>query len=222
MKFSNLMIATAVAALSSTAAFAAPPTAHSNSTYVNPVGGLNTGTPQTTASATFSIEGDVAPACILGANGGLNNIDFGTFGIYADGTSSVESAFTSVAARNGNSSTNLAGCNTANTVKIKKTNPAGLQNLAGGAGGYDATQFQAILPYKVSAVYEAPEPGNTALISSLGKFSVTETDPDGENSRSHGAWKSSAGFRVDIPIPAKALVAGTYTDTVTVTLEAAL
>lgn len=219
MKFSNLMIAAAVAALSSTAAFAAP-TAHSNDTYVNPVGGLDNGTAQTTASATFSIQGDVSPACILGANGGLNSIDFGTFGIYADGTNSVENAFTSVSARNGNTSTNLAGCNTANTVKVKKTSPTGLQNAAGAAAGYDNNQFQAVLPYKISALYVAGDPGSTTPTTSLGKFIVDVNDADGENSRSHGAWKSNTAFRVDIPIPAKALVAGTYSDTVTVTLEA--
>ena len=218
MKFSHLMIATAVAALSSTAASAQ--TAHSNDTHVAAVGGANVGTAAIPVSATFSIEGDVSPACILGASGGLDSIDFGTFGIYADGTSSIESAFTSVAARNGNTSTNLAGCNTANTVKVKKTSPTGLQNTAGASGGYDSNQFQAVLPYKVTALYVAGDPASTTTTTSLAKFSVDTTDADGENSRSHGAWKSSAAFKIDIPIPAKALVAGTYSDTVTVTLSA--
>ena len=61
--------------------------------------------------------------------------------------------------------TNLAGCNTANTVTIAKTDLNGLVNA--GASSYDSNVFQANLPYQVTASYVAgPVAGRHTLVHS--------------------------------------------------------
>ncbi len=217
MKISYLMIAASVAALSSTAVSAQ--TNPSNATYVDPGNPGNVGVASTSETADFTITGNVSEACVLGAGGDLNDIDFGTIGIYADATSTVENVFTSVGPADGHTRTNLAGCNTANRMTITKTNGVnGLVNTGAATGGYDGNVFQANIPYTVAALYTAGAVGTTVPQGSISQFSVSSTE--GSDSKEHAAWKSNAAFKVILTDPTKALVAGDYSDTVTVVLEA--
>ncbi|WP_428630716.1 hypothetical protein [Sphingopyxis sp.] len=216
----SLFITAAAVALTSTAAMAQQDgTPANNTTYVNPNNPGNVGVANSDVSADFTITGTVSQACVLGAGGDLKDVNFGTIGIYADATSTVENVFTSVGTANGHSRTNLAGCNTASTMTVTKLNGVdGLKNT-GNVGGYDSTVFQANIPYSVSAVYSAPAFGQLTN-GSAGQISVAPTATSG--TKTNGAWKSPAAFGIVISDPTKALVAGTYTDTVRVELAAAL
>lgn len=249
MKISHLLITAAVVAASSTTASAAnngngngnsqgigigittdvgignnasvgaAGTAAANATYVNPGNPANVGTANSSETADFTITGAVSQACVLGAGGDLNDINFGTIGIYADATSTVENVFTSVGTADGHTRTNLAGCNTSNTMTITKTNGVdGLVNSAAATGGYDGNVFQKNIPYTVSALYTAGATGTLTPQASISQFSVA--DGASTNSKTNAAWKSNASFKIVLSDPTKALVAGTYTDTVTVTLAA--
>ena len=160
-----------------------------------------------------------APVGDLDGDGDLDDVDFGTLGIYGDAANGVDNAFEMVGANsNGNSSTNAAGCNTSNRLTLTKTNGTqGLLNADAAAAGYDTNVFQANIPYSLGANYVAGSPGQLGVSPSLGKFTVSTTEAS--DSRENNAWRSGLGIRVDIPAAAKALVAGTYTDTVTVLIE---
>lgn len=215
MKFSYLFIAASVAALSSTAASAETV---SNATYVNPANPGNVGTASPSEDADFTIVGTVSQACVLGAGGDLNDVNFGTIGIYADATSTVENVFTSVGPANGHTRTNLAGCNTANRMTVRKGNGVdGLVNTTN-TGGYDSNVFQANIPYSIAVQYTAGAVGTLVPQASISQFQVN-TNED-QDFKENAAWKSGAAFRIDISDPTKALVAGTYSDTVTVELAA--
>ncbi|HRP10461.1 MAG TPA: hypothetical protein PLK37_05455 [Terricaulis sp.] len=209
-----------VAALALTAGAAHAQTAVSNATYVNGVNGTNQPAALSEVTATFQVSGTVAPACVISTNSGtLNDLNFGTIGIYADGATSIENAFTVTGPRNGHSRTNLAGCNTSNTVTVSKGNGADGLLADDISGGYDTNVFQANIPYSVSAVYAAGAPGSIAPVgAATGQFSVSTSQTS--NSRSHGAWRGGIAIRVDLPVPAKALIAGEYSDTVSVEIAA--
>lgn len=218
MKFSHLIIAASVAALSSTAVSAQTTGPATNNTYVNPANPGNAGTASNDIEAQFTIQGTVSQACVLGAGGDLNDVNFGTIGIYADATSTVENVFTSVGPANGHTRTNLAGCNTANRMTVRKGNGVdGLRNTTN-TGGYDSNVFQANIPYSIAAQYTAGAVGSSVPQNSISQFSVSTTED--EDFKENAAWKSGAAFRIDISDPTKALVAGTYSDTVTVELAA--
>lgn len=217
MKISHLFITAAVVALGSTAASAQ--TAASNATYVNPANPGNVGTASATETADFTITGTVDQACVLGAGGDLRDVNFGTIGIYADATSTVENVFTAVGPANAHTRTNLAGCNTSNRMTVTKTNGVnGLVNADAQSGGYDANVFQANIPYSIAVQYTAGAVGQLAPQASISQFQVSTTQAT--NSKENGAWKSGAAFRIDLSDPTKALVAGSYSDTVTVELAA--
>lgn len=212
----SLFITAAVAALASTTAMAQ--TSAANATFVNGANPGNVGTASASETADFTITGTVSQACVLGAGGDLNDVNFGTIGIYADATSTVENVFTSVGPANGHTRTNLAGCNTANTMTVRKTNGVdGLKNT-GNTGGYDSNVFQANIPYSIAAAYTAGAVGTLVPQTSISQFSVSTTED--QDSKANAAWKSGASFRIDISDPTKALIAGTYSDTVTVELAA--
>lgn len=216
MKFSHLIISAAVVALSATAAQAETV---GNATYVNPANPGNVGTASSTEVADFTIQGQVDQACVLGAGGDLNDVNFGTIGIYADATSTVENVFTAVGPANGHTRTNLAGCNTSNTMTVTKGNGVdGLVNASAATAGYNQNVFQANIPYSIAVQYVAGAPGTLDPQGSISQFQVSSTQ--NSNSKANAAWKSGAAFRIDLTDPTKALVAGNYSDTVTVTLAA--
>lgn len=220
MKIVSLMAGAAVAALFATSAMAQVAITETN--YVNTAGteGDDAGTVSDDITATFGVSGNVVASCILG-NGDavLDDVNFGNIGIYGDAAAGVDNAFEMVQDRNGNSSTNAAGCNTSNRLTLTKTGGStGMSNADASAAGYDPNVFQANLPYSLAAVYASPNVGSTVMSGTTGKFSVADTATT--NFRENGAWRGDLGIKVVIPVPVKALVAGAYTDTVTVQIEA--
>lgn len=222
MKIVSLLTTAAVVALiaGSASAQAVAPVAITETSYMNPANPGNSGTVSDDITATFSISGTVSPSCILGdGDAVLDDVNFGSLGIYGDASNGVDSAFEMVGTSNGNSSTNAAGCNTSNKLTLTKTNGAlGLVNTGAAAVGYDNSVFQANIPYTLSAVYAAGNVGQLGSSANTGKFSVLTTEAT--NSRENNAWRGTLGVKVVIPPAAMALVAGTYTDTVTVQIEA--
>lgn len=216
MKMVSLLATAAAVALIAGSASAQAVT---ETSYVNPNNSGNIGTPIDERTATFSVTGSIQAACVLG-NGDteLDDVNFGNLGIYGDAASGVDNAFEMTGASNGNSSTNAAGCNTSNRLTLTKFNGTqGLVNAAAATAGYDTNVFQANIPYSLSANYVAGSPGQLGVSPSLGKFTVSTTE--GSDSRENNAWRSGLGIRVDIPAATNALVAGTYSDTVTVLIE---
>ena len=94
-------------------------TSASNATYVNPANPGNVGTASSSETADFTITGTVSQACVLGAGGDLNDVNFGTIGIYADATSTVENVFTSVGPANGLDHNGVISLDTVVTVPSK-------------------------------------------------------------------------------------------------------
>ncbi|MXO49425.1 hypothetical protein GRI69_14305 [Erythrobacter vulgaris] len=196
-------------------------TTPANAIYVNGANPGNVGTANSSETADFVISGQVDEACVLGAGGDLRDVDFGTIGIYADATSTVEQVFTSVGTANGHTRTNLAGCNIQNTMTITKANGTqGLVNTAAATGGYDGNVFQPNIPYSISATYTAGAPGTLVPQASISQFQVDATEAS--DFKANAAWKSQAAFRIDLTDPTKALVAGNYSDTVEVVLAAVI
>lgn len=176
----------------------------------------NVGTSAGFDNATFSMTGNVSTDCAFytGTSNSLS-FDFGQIGVYVSDNTGAASAFTMVAPAAMNFDTNLAGCNTANTVSISKSDIRGLVNIAG--GGYDSTVFQANLPYEIAATYTAaPVNAVTAGISQT----LTVAANANANQRTHGAWKSNMDIEVTIPQADLALLAGQYNGNFTVTIAA--
>lgn len=176
----------------------------------------NNGTVSLRDGATFTLKGHVNRDCsFYSGSSTTQSLDFGTLGIHAT-DNSPSAAFDMVAPADVVVTTNLAGCNTANTVKITKNSVLGLIN-SGNSAGYDDTVFQANLPFRVDAVYKAVDlndvgPGAIATLS-------VPADDD-EESATHGAWKSAMALNVFIPVPSKSLLAGTYNGSVKVEITA--
>ena len=178
----------------------------------------NDGTAANSDGATFTLQGTVSTDCAYySGNNNTETLDFGQIGIYASDNTGPAAAFTMVAPATLSIDTNLAGCNTANTVRIQKNDVRGMVNNDG--GGYDSDVFQANLPYSVTASYTAGSPGVAASGSAQSLVVAENAD---QNSRQHGAWKSAMSLDVLVPTPTKALLAGTYSGDFSVTISAGL
>src|SRR5690606_21681254 len=175
------------------------------------------GTAALTDAATFTQTATGTTDCAYySGNDATETLDFGQIGIYASDNTGPAAAFTMVDDAEVTIDTNLAGCNTANTVTIAKTDLNGLVNA--GASSYDSNVFQANLPYQVTASYVAGPVAGGAVPGSPQTLVVATTAD--QNSAQHGAWKSAMSLDVVIPVPAKALVAGSYAGTFGVTISA--
>lgn len=180
--------------------------------------GADNGTAQASDGASFTLTGRVSTDCAYySGNNNSETLDFGTIGIYATDINGPINAFKMVTPANVTIATNLAGCNTANTVRIAKTDVRGL--VSDNVSGWDSDVFQNNLPYSVTARYKASAPG--APNAGTDQVLVVSGAVD-QNSRQHGAWKSAMALDVTIPRADKALVAGTYTGTFGVTISAGL
>ena len=178
----------------------------------------NNGTAASSDGATFTLQGTVSTDCAYySGNNNTETLDFGQIGSYASDNTGPAAAFTMVAPATLSIDTNLAGCNTANTVRIQKNDVRGMVNNDG--GGYDSDVFQANLPYSVTASYTAGSPGVAASGSAQSLVVAENAD---QNSRQHGAWKSAMSLDVLVPTPTKALLAGTYSGDFSVTISAGL
>ena len=164
--------------------------------------------------ATFSLTGNVTPDCAYYTGGTNTNVDFGTIGINTSDNNPT-AAFEMVGGdRTLDISSNLAGCNTKNTVKFTKTD---LQNAS--QAGFDADQFTATIPVELSASFTAGVVGATnnaslQTVSLTAAGSVAAENP-------YGAWKSPLNMQVKMKNPGKALLAGTYNGSVSVTIAVA-
>lgn len=166
----------------------------------------NAGAAATSDGATFTLRGFVTPDCSFYSGSSQNQtIDFGTIGIHASDASPAL-AFTMVAPASVTIATNLAGCNTANTVTVSKSDVNGLVNL--NPSGYDTNAFQAHLPYTVDATYTA---GGLHDQLPAGSTTLSVGATTQSNSADHGAWKSPMLLAVTIPQPSRGLLAGLYT-----------
>ena len=176
----------------------------------------NNGTASSSDGATFSMSGNVTTDCAFYTGNSSNlSFNFGQIGVYVSDNTGPAAAFTMVAPAAMNFDTNLAGCNTSNTVSISKNDIRGLVNNSG--AGYDSNVFQANLPYIVAATYTA---GAINTVVGGSQQTLTVAANANANQRSHGAWKSNMDIEVTIPQATQALLAGTYSGNFTVTVAA--
>ena len=179
-------------------------------------GDSETATP--TVNVEFSLSGTVNRDCSFyaGNNSNARNIDFGVIGVRTGDNENVNSAFEMVGPAEANIDTLTAGCNTNNVVEINKDDIRGLVNLA--PGGYDTDEFQANIPYEVTASWTGVAL-NAQTTGTPQSLNVPTTGNAGQ--KQQGAWRSR--MDIDIVAPAvtnKGLVAGDYTGTTTLTLRA--
>ena len=176
----------------------------------------NNGTASNADGATFTLKGAVSTDCAYYTGNASTTIDFGTIGIYASDDTGPANAFDMTAPANVSIDTNLAGCNTSNTVTVSKNDIRGLVNNSG--AGYDSNVFQANLPYSVIGTYTAGAVGSTAAATNGNYINLAANA--NSTSASHGAWKSAMALNVNIPVPSKSLLAGAYEGQLTVNIQA--
>jgi hypothetical protein len=171
-----------------------------------------------TVDVVFSLSGTVNRDCSFyaGNNSNARNIDFGVIGVRTGDNENVNSAFEMVGDAEANIDTLTAGCNTNNVVEINKNDIRGLVNL--NPGGYDTDEFQANIPYEVTASWT----GVALNAQTTGSAQTLNVPLNGNaGQKQQGAWRSR--MDIDIVAPAvtnKGLVAGSYTGTTTLTLRA--
>ena len=176
----------------------------------------NNGTASNNDGATFTLKGAVSTDCAYYTGNASTTIDFGTIGIYASDDTGPANAFDMTAPANVTIDTNLAGCNTSNTVTVSKNDIRGLVNNSG--AGYDSNVFQANLPYSVTGTYTAGAVGSTAAATNGNYINLAANA--NSTSASHGAWKSAMALNVNIPVPSKSLLAGAYEGQLSVNIQA--
>lgn len=179
-------------------------------------GNVETASP--TVTNTWLIKGAVSKDCsYYGGNTTSHTLDFGTIGVNTQANTTANDAFDMRAPATATVTTTTAGCNFNNSVTVSKANgTSGLKNNA--AGGYDSNEFQANIPYSATVLFT----GTTN--QSAGAAGTTQTVGVAANEASKvwngGAWRSDMTLNIAAPVPSKALVAGSYTDTLTVELKA--
>lgn len=171
-----------------------------------------------TVTTTFNLSGSVNKDCSFyaGNNSSATNIDFGVIGVRTGNNENVNSAFEMVGPAAAEINTLTAGCNFNNEVEIVKSDVNGLVNSA--AGGYDTDEFQANIPYSVTASWTGvalnavtPGTGQSLAVPTNGLSGVKQ----------QGAWRSAMDINFVAPaITNKGLVAGNYTGSTTLTLRA--
>ena len=173
----------------------------------------NQGTANVSSSATFSLTGSVTPDCAYYTGGTDTNVNFGQIGINAQ-DNNPDAAFEMVdSERTLDINSNLAGCNTKNTVTITKTD---LTNTA--TVGFDALQFTNVIPVELTAKFTAGDVGQNNATSKTVSLTTLGAQTGGGT---YGAWKSSLNMQVKMKNPGKGLLAGSYSGTVGVTIAVA-
>lgn len=176
----------------------------------------NNGTAENNDGATFTLKGAVSTDCAYySGSSNAQTIDFGTIGIYASDNTGPAAAFDMTAPANVTIDSNLAGCNTSNTVTLSKSDIRGLVNNS--SAGYDTNVFQANLPFSVTANYTA---GAVGVAGAASPTSLVLDAASNSASAQHGAWKSAMALNVNIPVPSKSLLAGAYQGDLTVNIAA--
>lgn len=225
-------------ALAAVAMLAIPGTAHADAVgtvQITGLGGLfgngtsyivaggslgDTETADDSLDTAFTLTGTVNKDCSFyaGNNAAARNINFGTIGVRTGNGENVGDAFEMRAPAGVVITSGTAGCNTKNQVTISKQNGVdGMTNIAAAAGGYDTNQFTDNLPYSVNAAWTGVGVG---VVGAGGPRSLTVSTNEASDNLQGGAWRSAFGMTVAIPQPNLGLVAGTYSDVLTVTLAA--
>lgn len=166
----------------------------------------------------FTLSGTVNRDCSFysGNTAAARNIDFGVIGVRTGNNENVNAAFGMVGDAEAAIETLTAGCNTNNEVSINKDDIRGLVN--GAPGGFDTDEFQANIPYYVTAEWNGVaadiQTGGTTQTLSVG----TEANA---GAMTQGAWRSNMKIAIVAPaVTNKGLVAGNYTGKTTITLRA--
>ena len=177
----------------------------------------NTEAASESVANSFTLTGSVTKDCSFYGGGQTGHtINLGTIGVRTGNNDNVSIAFNQRDAVTANVNSATAGCNTNNTVTIAKTNGSdGLKNFT--PGSYDSNQFTDRIPYTVNASWTGVAAGSTAAGTTQ---TLAVAANQGNNNKSGGAWRSAFNMDVNAPAQSKGLVAGTYTDTITVTLAA--
>ncbi len=176
-------------------------------------------TPATpTVDVEFTLSGSVNKDCSFyaGNNSNARDIDFGVIGVRTGNNENVNAAFEMVGPAEANIDSLTAGCNTNNSVEISKDDIRGLVNA--NPGGYDTDEFQANIPYEVTASWTGVAL-NAQTAGTAQTLTVATTGNAGQ--KQQGAWRSR--MDIDFVAPAitnKGLVAGDYTGKTTLTLRA--
>lgn len=173
-----------------------------------------------TVTNTWEIKGEVTKDCSVftvgGTVGNEHSIDIGQIGVNTQNQVSNDNRFEMVSPINLQIISQGAGCNFNNTVSMSKS-ALGLVNSA--TGGYDQGQFQANIPYRLNAHLTAPTSQSGPAGASGRNLTIGTADSTIE--RTFGAWRSRLELTVTAPqVTDRALVAGEYKDTITVTLAA--
>lgn len=174
----------------------------------------NTENASTSVVNSFTLTGNVTKDCsFYGGGTTAHDINLGTIGVRTGNNDNVSQAFNQRDDMTVNVNSATAGCNFNNTVTIAKDNgAAGLLNKM--PGGYDPLQFTDRIPYTIDASWTGSTvDGKTTQARKL----QVAANVDTSNLQS-GAWRSTFNMDVSIPAQSKALVAGTYSDKITVTL----
>ena len=177
----------------------------------------NVGDAGQTDGATFTLRGTVSPHCVFytGSSDDLN-FNFGRIGIYASENHGPALAFDQVEGAKLKFRTNVAGCNTKNSVTLDRDS-AYLE--AAVDFGYDAEQFTNKIPFDVVAKFKAPNVSQGSHQARDVNLSL-EGSSTRPASREYGAWKSPMEIVVDLGTAQKSLVAGDYTGSFSVTIQA--
>ncbi|GGD55435.1 hypothetical protein GRI62_03420 [Erythrobacter arachoides] len=178
----------------------------------------NTEAATPTVANTFTLTGTVSRDCSFyaGNTNAARTIDFGTIGVRTGNNENVNAAFEMAGPATATVQTLTAGCNTNNSVEVSKNDIRGMVNA--NPGGYDTDEFQANIPYAVTASWTGV--GLNAVTTGTQQgFTVPTTGNAG--SLQQGAWRSAMEIAFNAPaITDRGLVAGTYSGTTTVTLRA--
>ncbi|AMK18314.1 MULTISPECIES: hypothetical protein [Sphingobium] len=177
----------------------------------------NTEAATATQTAKFTLSGTVDKDCSFYSGGQQTQaINLGTIGVRTGNNDNVTIAFNQNGAINANVNTSTAGCNTQNQITITKGNGAsGLLNAA--AIAYDTNQFTNKIPYSVKATWQGVALGAPTTGT---QQTLTATTDDSFKAVQVGAWRSAFNLDVNAPVQPLGLIAGTYSDTITVELKA--
>lgn len=187
--------------------------------YSNSAGQIpdDTTTATPTVTNTFTLTGSVAKDCSFsGGSSTSHSIPLGAIGV-KNGNDEVTGGLFN---QNGDFSYQIgvtsAGCNFNNTVTVSKLNGAnGLVNPT--PGGYDTNNFTANIPYSI--VVGISQATTNQGAGAAGQYTpMTIAAGSGSGSEKLGAWRSNMNITASIPAQPKGLVAGNYSDTITVTL----
>ena len=169
----------------------------------------------TTAGGTFTLQGQVSADCsFYNGSSSSHTLDLGTIGIRTGDNENVTVAFNQADTATAHVDTATAGCNTHNTVTIAELNQ-GMGLVNANPGAFDSAQFTSHIPYALHASWTGV---NDTTANGFAKSLDIPASSSGTNTNSGGAWRSAFNMDVTIPPQSLGLVAGDYSDQITVTL----